>query len=286
MSRILIIDDLNFIRQALQTLLEKEADFEIVGQVNNGIEALNYLESARVDIILVDIEMPEMDGITLTSKVSQRFPEIKVIIFSSHDDLAHINAAIEAGAKGYVSKNTSTQELLNTIHYIQRGYFKLGPGLFEKSFSYLIKEQQSTSNFLSQLEIQHLEELSQLEEKYAQINSLNRQELFDELEFQIESIKTEFRQGLEIFQDRVNEQVQTGLNEVLELANASNPLHREIEKQVERQNLEHHIYLKNLFITNRESVEKLERQLTLTRYLIIFLGIVLLAEHLTGLIWR
>lgn len=261
MSRILIIDDLNFVRQALQTLLEKEDKFEIAGQVNNGIEALKYLENEQVDIILVDIEMPEMDGITLTSKVSQRFPKIKVIIFSSHDDLAYINAAIEAGAKGYVSKNTSTKELLNTIHQIQRGYFQLGPGLFEKSFSDLIKEQRSTSKFLSQLEIQHLDNLSQLEEKYAQINSLNRQELFDELEFQIESIKTEFRQGLEIFQDRVNEQVQIGLNEMLELTNASNPLHRAIEKQVERQNQEHHIYLKNLFITNREFLEKLEQSL-------------------------
>lgn len=288
MTRILIIDDLNFIRQALQTLLEKEIDLEIADQVDNGAEAIEYLESnpELVDIIIADLEMPIMDGLTLTQTVSQRFPEIKVIIFSSHDDETNINAAIEAGAKGYISKNTSTTELINTIRNVQRGYFQLGPGLFEIAFSYLIREQRFTSDLLSQLEIQHQNNSSRLAEKHAQISMLNRQELFDELDFQMDNIKTEFRQGLEIFQERVNHQVQSGLKEMLEFADNSNPLGREIQKQVEDRNSEHHVYLKNLFITNRESVEKLQHQLCWLRYLVIFLGMVLFAEHLAVLIWR
>jgi DNA-binding NarL/FixJ family response regulator len=130
--KILIVDDQNFTRQALQTILETEVDFEVVGKATSGLEAIKYLEQSKVDIALVDLEMPEMNGLTLTKILSQRFADTKTIILSSHDGDDEINSAVEAGARGYLLKNTSAQEIGDTIRAVQRGYFQLGPGLFEK----------------------------------------------------------------------------------------------------------------------------------------------------------
>ena len=126
MIKILIVDDQNFTRQALKTILEAEEDFEVVGKAKSGLEALEQMEQKETDVIVVDLEMPEMNGLTVTQIISQRFPSTKVIILSSHDDEDNINKAVEAGARGYLLKSTSTQEIADTIRAVQRGYFQLG----------------------------------------------------------------------------------------------------------------------------------------------------------------
>ena len=78
MIKILVVDDQKFTREALQAILEPELDFEIVGKANGGSEAFEYLEQTKVDITIVDLEMPEMNGLTVTKMLGQRFPETKV----------------------------------------------------------------------------------------------------------------------------------------------------------------------------------------------------------------
>ncbi|WP_036480283.1 response regulator transcription factor [Myxosarcina sp. GI1] len=274
MTRILILDDFNFTRQALKTILEKEEDLEIIGQANNATQALEYLERIEVDIVIADIEMPEVSGITMTKIVTQQFPDVKVIIFTSHDDEQNINAAIEAGAKGYISKNTSTTILVEVIRNVRQGYFQLGPGIFEKSLAAVIRQQQSSLAYLSQIE-----------EKCAQLDKRDREEIFNELYFQLDNLKTELREGLNIFQNRVNHQVQIGLDEFSKSSDRLNLL-SEIKKQIGIQNSEYQIYLRNLFVSTKSSVEKLEQQVSFIRYLVIFLGIAFFAEHLAGFFWR
>jgi hemolysin D len=84
------------------------------------------------DIALVDIEMPEMSGLEVTHHISQQYPETKVLVLSIHDDDDYIRKALQAGARGYLLKNTPPDELAHAIRFVRRGYLQLGPGLFEK----------------------------------------------------------------------------------------------------------------------------------------------------------
>jgi DNA-binding NarL/FixJ family response regulator len=280
MIRILIVDDQNFTRQALQAILEAEIDFEVVGKATNGAEALKYLEQRPVDITLVDLEMPEMSGLTVTKILGQRFPDTKVIILSSHDDQDNINAAVEAGARGYLLKSTSAQEIVDTIRAIQRGYFQLGPGLFEKLLSHLIHEKEQAAKNLTQLENRYAQSMIKLEEKIVSRNEAERQALYQEIDLQINNLKQDFRNGLETFQYQVSNQLQNGLEEANLRFHSSIPNVQKIEMQIDNRNIEQQRYINTLFTGSKQAIKKLENQINSMRYFVIFLSIVFVTVSL------
>jgi DNA-binding NarL/FixJ family response regulator len=130
--RILIVDDQNLIRQALQIYLEQENDFEIVGQAESGTIALEKIEPLNPDVVIIDLEMPDMDGFTVIELIQKHHYMTKLLVLSSYDDRKYVNRAISLGAKGYVLKGTPPHELANVIRNIYQGYFQLGPGLLDK----------------------------------------------------------------------------------------------------------------------------------------------------------
>jgi hemolysin D len=134
--RILIVDDQNFVRKMLQYSLESQLDLEVVGTAHSGQDALAQIEQLRPNIALVDIEMPGMNGLIITRTISEQYAQTKVLVLSSHDDDSYIRDALQAGAKGYLLKNTPPEELAHAIRFVQRGYLQLGPGLFEKLEEY------------------------------------------------------------------------------------------------------------------------------------------------------
>ncbi|MGL4880785.1 MAG: response regulator [Waterburya sp.] len=280
MIRILIVDDQNFTRQALQAILEAEVDFQVVGKATNGNEALKYLEQRPVDIILVDLEMPEMSGLTVTKILGQRFPDTKVIILSSHDDQDSINAAVEAGARGYLLKSTSAQEIVDTIRAIQRGYFQLGPGLFEKLLSHLIHEKEQAAKNLTQLENKYAQSMIKLEEKIISRNEAERQALYQEIDLQINNLKQDFRNGLETFQYQVSNQLQNGLEEANLRFHSSIPNVQKIEMQIDNRNIEQQRYINTLFTGSKQAIKKLEHQINSMRYFVILLSIVFVTVSL------
>ena len=277
MIRILVVDDQNFTRQALQAILEAETDFEVIGQATSGAEALKQMEDKEADIIIVDLEMPEMNGLTVTKIISKRFPDTRVIILSSHDDEANINAAVEAGARGYLLKNTSTQEIADTIRAVERGYFQLGPGLFEKLLSHLIHEKEAAAINLSELEKKYSQSMITLEDKILATNESQRQELHEEIELQISNLKQEFRQGLETFQYQVSNQLQNGIEVASAKFNSSIPNTQEIEIQIDNRNLEQQRYINTLFAGSKQAIQKLETQLNQMRYFVAIAVIVFVA---------
>ena len=147
---ILIVDDQDLIRQAINMYLERESDLEVVGYAENGNEALKQIELLTPDIAIVDLEMPDMDGLTTIKIIRDRFPETKILILSSHDDQQHINQAIEAGAKGYLVKGTPAEELANALRSLNKGYFQLGPGLMEKLVISISNSADATNRSLEQ----------------------------------------------------------------------------------------------------------------------------------------
>ena len=274
MIKILVVDDQNFTRQALQAILETEPDFEVVGKATSGKSALAHLEQNQVDITIVDLEMPEMNGLTLTKILSERFPKTKAIILSSHDDEDNINAAVEAGARGYLLKNTSAQEIGDTIRAVQRGYFQLGPGLFEKLLSHLIQEKEEAAEKLSDLQNSYARSLLELEKKIVAQNDTERKEMYQELELQILNLKQDFRQGLENFQYQVSKQLQAGIEAAnTQLANSA-PDMEKIEMQIDNRNLEQQRYINTLFAGSKQAIKKLEGQINSVRYFVIFLSII------------
>ena len=276
MIKILIVDDQNFTRQALQAILETEPDLEVVAKATSGTEAIEYLEQTRIDITIVDLEMPEMNGLTLTKILGQRFPETRAIILSSHDDEDNINAAVEAGVRGYLLKNTSAQEIVDTIRAVQRGYFQLGPGLFEKLLSHLILEKEQAAENLSTLKTNYAQSLMELERKIISQNEAERKEIYQELELQVINLKQDFRHGLENFQYQVSQQLQNGIEaantQLSTQLNSSVPELKKLEIQIDNRNLEQQRYINTLFAGSKQAIKKLENQINSIRYFVIFLS--------------
>jgi DNA-binding NarL/FixJ family response regulator len=142
MIRVLIVDNQQIICDGLQSLLEVKTDLEIVGTAENGKDAIQKIEQLQLakllpDIVLMDIRMPVMNGITATRLIQERFPQVKVLVLTTFDDEEYIVQAIQFGAKGYLLKDTPSDELSRIIYAIHAGYTQLSPGLLEKAFSSL-----------------------------------------------------------------------------------------------------------------------------------------------------
>jgi DNA-binding NarL/FixJ family response regulator len=134
MIRLLLVDDQMLIRRGLKALLKPEPELEILGEAGNGQEALAWLGSADrlPDVILMDIRMPEMDGVAATQAISAAFPTIKILILTTFDDREYVTQALQNGASGYLLKDTPAEELIQAIQLVQKGYTQLAPGLAQK----------------------------------------------------------------------------------------------------------------------------------------------------------
>jgi len=125
--RILIADDHPVVRDGLRGMLAGEADFEVVGEAASGVEAVRLTERERPDVVLMDLQMPEMDGATATAEIAARFPETRVLVLTTYDADADILRAVEAGATGYLLKDTPRERLFPAIRAAARGETVLAP---------------------------------------------------------------------------------------------------------------------------------------------------------------
>jgi len=137
MISILIVDDQTIIRHGLKSLLEIQSDLKVIGDAGNGQEALKEIaflqqDNQQLDVVLLDMRMPIMDGVATTKQISQRFPELKVLILTTFDDDEYVSQAMNYGAKGYLLKDSPPEDLAMAIRAVSRGNTHLGPGLFEK----------------------------------------------------------------------------------------------------------------------------------------------------------
>jgi DNA-binding NarL/FixJ family response regulator len=265
MIRILVADDQNLIRQALQVYLETESDLTVVGHAEDGFTALEKIEELSPDIALVDLDMPGMDGLTTTKIASQRFSKTKVLVFSSHDREEYINDAIQAGARGYLLKSTPAEELASAIRYVNKGYFHLGPGLFEKLIVKFALTQPISDSLVS-WEDNLKSFLNDLEKKINDNTSTVRQDFSTEISKQNFTNAQELRKVLEIFQyellDRLTEKLSSSIQHKNYLS----------EQEQQHQNL----LTENIFRT-WESQKKLEIQLkVLNRNFLIVTTILLI----------
>ena len=127
--RLLIVDDHTVVRDGLSIMLGREKDFTVVGEAKNGLEALEKTRELRPDVVLMDLRMPELDGVEAMKRIREEDPEIKFIVLTTYDTDEYIFDAIEAGAKGYLLKDTSREELFRAVRAVHRGESLVNPGV-------------------------------------------------------------------------------------------------------------------------------------------------------------
>jgi DNA-binding NarL/FixJ family response regulator/multidrug resistance efflux pump len=132
MIRILLVDDQKTIREALKIMLTTEPDFNVVGTAEDGYGAIEQAKILQPDVILLDLEMPGLDGLSAIEAILENSIGTKILVFSNHDDEECVLKSLRAGAMGYLHKNTPAGELKDAIRFVYRGYAQIGPGLFDR----------------------------------------------------------------------------------------------------------------------------------------------------------
>lgn len=135
MTRVLLVDDQTLIRQGIRVLLMTEPGMEVIGEAANGKEALKLVEELRPEVVLMDVRMPEMDGVTATREITAAHPEIGVIILTTFDDEAYIFEGLRAGARGYLLKDISSEEMAEAVRVVARGGALIQPSITRKVLS-------------------------------------------------------------------------------------------------------------------------------------------------------
>ncbi|PYY29658.1 LuxR family two component transcriptional regulator [Paenibacillus illinoisensis] len=117
-TRVLIVDDHEHAREAIDVILSMDECFEVIGVVTNGQEAVDFMEKWLPDLILMDIQMPVMDGLEATSRIKLMFPYVKIVMITVSDDMLHLLEALKRGAQGYLLKNLEPSTWLEYLHSI------------------------------------------------------------------------------------------------------------------------------------------------------------------------
>ena len=127
--KVLLVDDHELVRRGMKTMLETEADIEVVGEASDGTEVLKLVEANLPDIVLIDVIMPNKDGIETTREIKDNFPNVGVVVLSGHDDQQFVFDALKAGASGYLLKTADLEEVVTTVKSVAAGEGKLDPTL-------------------------------------------------------------------------------------------------------------------------------------------------------------
>lgn len=154
MIRLLLTDDHTVVTEGIKLLLNDVSDIQCVAEARNGEQALQQLASTPIDVALMDIEMPVMDGIKCTEAITRQFPHVKVIAISIYADYPHVQSMIKAGAKGYLLKNCGKQELEQCIRKVHAGGTFFSDDLTETLLAGMqgkLVKKEGTSQFLPTL---------------------------------------------------------------------------------------------------------------------------------------
>ncbi|MEH7123596.1 MULTISPECIES: response regulator transcription factor [unclassified Bacillus (in: firmicutes)] len=160
--RVLIADDHHVVRRGLVFFLKTQPEIEIIGEAKNGQEAIELATRIRPDIVLMDLEMPVINGIEATREIKKHCPEIKVMMLTSFSDQDHVIPAIEAGASGYQLKDIEPDELVKAIIQLMNGENQLHPKATTHLLSHLSGKSHSERRHVDELTKREIEVLREI----------------------------------------------------------------------------------------------------------------------------
>ena len=141
--KVLLVDDDKLIRDSFNAILKVQKDIEVVGHAENGREAVAFFDAHVVDVVLMDIRMPEMDGIEATAAIKRTHPDVKVIMLTTFRDFRHVHQALHAGANGYMLKTDPLEAQLDTIWSVYKGHASISLEAL-KAYTTRIKDEDLT----------------------------------------------------------------------------------------------------------------------------------------------
>jgi DNA-binding NarL/FixJ family response regulator len=145
MTTIVLADDHLVVRKGMKSLLEAEADFELVGEAGDGLEAVQMVERLKPDVLVLDMMMPGLNGIEVTRQVCRRSPHTQIIILSMHGDDEYVLEALRNGANGYVLKDAGASELVLAVRAVSGGERFLSPVLAERAIDAYVRQTDETT---------------------------------------------------------------------------------------------------------------------------------------------
>jgi DNA-binding NarL/FixJ family response regulator len=134
-TRIVLADDHPIVLDGLRNLLRAESDFELVGEAASGLAALKVIRDSKPDVAVLDISMPELNGIVLSRRLAGELPGLRILVLTLHEDRAYLNQAMEAGVRGYVLKRSAVENLVQAIRAIMTGGIYLDPAIAGRVFN-------------------------------------------------------------------------------------------------------------------------------------------------------
>lgn len=160
--RVLLVDDQRLMRDGLRTLLELESDLEVVGEASDGQQAVQAYAELKPDVVLMDIRMPTMNGVEATARLCQDWPEANLIILTTFDDDEYVFEGLRAGAKGYLLKDVSGEELATAVRAVAGGSALLGSAVARRVLAQFagmtpVKPADALSESLSDRELEILQ---------------------------------------------------------------------------------------------------------------------------------
>lgn len=161
MIKVLIADDQELIRQSLQIVLSIKEGISVIGTAENGKKVMDFLKKEKPDVILMDIRMPEMDGVQCTKAIKERYPEVKIIILTTFDDDEFVFSALKYGASRYLLKGISMDELDKAIHTVYKGGAMINPEIATKVVEQF--SEMAQSNYDIMIEAQNVEDITEAE---------------------------------------------------------------------------------------------------------------------------
>jgi DNA-binding NarL/FixJ family response regulator len=129
MTRVLLADDHKILRQGLRTLLEQESDIQIVGEAENGRSSVKLASELAPDVVIMDVAMPDLNGIDATRRITEAEPNARVLALSMHSDGRYVRGMLQAGARGYILKDCAAEELTRAIRTVMANQVYVSPGV-------------------------------------------------------------------------------------------------------------------------------------------------------------
>lgn len=182
--RVAIADDHAILREGVKLLLEADAEIEVIGQASTGLDAVRLAADRKPDVILMDIQMPGIDGIEATERVRRQAPTTKVLVLSQLDSEEYLVKLLQAGAMGYVLKQNASEELVNAVHTVYKGHVYMTPFMASRFVQMHFRKEEEKKDRSKQLTPREQEVLKGIAE------GLTNQQIADDLSVSIKTVQT------------------------------------------------------------------------------------------------